>query len=173
MIYLIPILFIAGVLFMAKDAGAMTPNLNSEGYKIYKGNWNKFDGLFRVAAAKYNIPFHWLKGIAIVESSLGTDPRVVSGGVSGDGLSWGLMQFTLPTARDFDSNATPAKLNDAEYSIDLAGQFLASLKEQFPNDERKTIMSYNQGAGNTRAGKQYASGYYTKFVTAVTLVNMG
>ena len=173
MIYLIPIIFVvAGILFM-KDASAMTPNVNSEGYKIYKDNWNKYDGLFRIAAAKYGVPFAWLKGIAIVESALGTDPRVLSGGVSGDGLSWGLMQFTLPTARDFDSTATPVKLNDAAYSIDLAGQFLKSLSDQFPGDERKTIMSYNQGAGNTRAGKQYASGYYTKFLSAVTLVNLG
>jgi soluble lytic murein transglycosylase-like protein len=164
---------VAGFLFMSNDAFAKTPNLNSPGRKKFGDAWNKYDGLFRAAAANYGVPFNWLKGIAIIESSLGTDPRVLAGGVSGDGLSWGLMQFTLPTARDYDPSTTPAKLNEAAFSIDLAGQFLADLKKQFAGDERKIIMSYNQGAGNTRAGKQYAAGYFTKFVQAVTLVEQG
>lgn len=172
MIYLVGAAVVVGVLFMSQEALA-TPNINSPGAKLYGGTWNKFDGFFRQASANYGVPFARLKAIAIIESSLGSDPRVKAGGVSSDGLSWGLMQFTLPTARDFDSSATPEKLNSAEYSIDLAGQLLRSLDKQFPNDERKIVMSYNQGAGNTRAGKQYASGYYTKFLEALTLVNQG
>lgn len=143
----------------------------SKGERIYGSAWTKYDGYFAKAAADYSVPFKWLKGIAIIESALGTDPRVSAGGVSSDGKSWGLMQFTMPTAKDFDAGATIERLNNPAYSIDLAGQFLAWLGPQFNWDERKVIMSYNQGAGNTKAGKQYASGYYTKFLAAVTLIN--
>lgn len=168
-----PFLIIAaafGILFFTREAFASGVNMDSLGYKQYKENWGKYDSLFRDASLRYGVPFKYLKGIAMIESSLGLDPRVKSGGVSSDGKSWGLMQFTLPTAQDFDSGATPQKLNNDVYSVDLAGQFLKSLMKQFPNDERKVIMSYNQGAGNTRAGKQYAAAYYTKFVNAVTLI---
>lgn len=146
---------------------------NSKGEKKFGSDWQKYDGYFAQAAAKYNVPFKWLKGIAIIESSLGTDPLVKSGAVSRDGKSWGLMQFTMPTAKDFDPDVTVAKLNNPSYSIDLAGQLLQWLSKQLNGDERKVIMSYNQGIGNTRAGKTFASGYYTKFLEAVTLINGG
>ena len=83
------------------------------------------------------------------------------------------MQFTVTTARDYDADVTVAKLNDPAYSIDMAGQFLRDLSQQFGGDDRKAIMSYNQGAGNTRAGKGFASPYYAKWQIAATLIEQG
>lgn len=134
--------------------------------------WDKFDSAFKQEGANYAIDWQWLKAIAIVESSLGQNSSVESGGVSSDGKSYGLMQMTLVTARWLRLNTTVSDLNNPDISIKLAAQYLNYLKTIF-NDERKIIMSYNQGQGNTLKGKEYASDYYKKFQDALKLVKEG
>lgn len=118
-----------------------------------------YDDLFKRYAAVNAIDWRWLKVFAEVESTTGKHPRVarglafpedVEGSKSEDGLSWGLMQMTVVTARDFDKTATPQKLNNPEFTIKLAAQFVASLKRQFGSVPRDVAMAYNQGAGNQK-----------------------
>lgn len=144
-------------------------------------NWTKFDSLFIKYGAKYGVPWQYLKAIAMNESSLGTAKSVALGLVSPyeidrsksyDGKSWGLMQVTLSTARGLDPLATEVKLNNAEYSIDLAAKYISQLQKMFPTVETRylewVIKSYNQGPGNSkkeRAGTStgFAQEYWERF----------
>jgi len=126
-------------------------------------NWTKFDQWFKEYGARYGVDWQWLKAIAMNESSLGTaksvalgmkNPYDIEGSKSYDGLSWGLMQVTIKTARGLDPFATEVKLNDPKYSIDLAAKYLSQLQKMFsPVDSRYiewVIKSYNQGPGNSK-----------------------
>lgn len=133
--------------------------------KISSDNaWRRFDNLFKKYGTVYGVDWRWLKAIAMNESSLGqvasvargiANPNDVEGSKSSDGLSWGLMQVTLRTARGMDPAATPQKLNNPEYSIDLGARYIKQLKGMFSVvDLRYTewvIKSYNQGPGNTKS----------------------
>lgn len=144
-------------------------------------NWTRFDSMFKRAAAKYAVDAYMLKAIALNESSLGLAPSVlrgefapndIEGSKSSDGKSWGLMQVTLTTARGLDALATEAKLNSADYSVDLAARYLKSLEKYFskadPRYQEWIVKSYNQGPGNSikeRDGKSkgFAHEYWARF----------
>lgn len=143
----------------------------------------RYDANFKAEAIKYGLDWKMLKAISIIESNEGRAPSVarglllpndIEGSKSSDGKSWGLMQFTLPTARDFDPSATPEKLNNPQYSIWLAGKYFNQLSKIFFGYPRKTefmVKSYNQGQGNTlnRDAKGlvgYADQYWTKYQKA-------
>jgi hypothetical protein len=151
--------------------------------------WTRFDSLFLKAQKDYGVSARWLKAFALNESNLGredsvaagfADPSDVEGSKSSDGKSWGLMQVTLPTGRDYDASITPQKLNNAAYSVDIAGQLIADLVDQFPpSDPRRLewiVKSYNQGAGNSRKEKAglidgYAAAYWTRWQRNFQRVN--
>lgn len=170
---------IVGVLFFNKERAV--EEVNSMQAQL-GSNWNRFDSLFKKYASLNDIPWEWLKAIALNESSLGNHPSVrrglevpsdIEGSKSDDGKSWGLMQVTVTTARDMDPLATSEKLNNAEYSIKLAAQYLKWLKRYFPDGSSRQvewlIKSYNQGAGNSikeRDGKStgFAAEYWSRFV---------
>ncbi len=140
-----------------------------------------YDSLFKKYASQNGVDWKWLKAIAMNESSLGqaasvkrgiASPDDIEGSKSSDGKSWGLMQMTLPTARDYDSMATASKLNNPEYSIRLAAKFLRFLTGKFAivdsRFEEWVIKSYNQGAGNTEKERQgaisgYAQSYWERY----------
>lgn len=144
-------------------------------------SFTRFDESFKRFASLFNIDWLVLKAICMNESSLGLHksvalglihPTDIEGSKSDDGKSWGLMQFTIPTARDFDKSVTEEKLNNADYSIRLGAQFVAWLYARFPvTDPRRTewvIKSYNQGIGNTNKEKNgliagYAQEYFERF----------
>ncbi len=134
-----------------------------KGWLMITNKWTRFDSLFNHYGKKYGVPAETLKAIAMNESLLGTErsvargllnPKDVEGSKSSDGKSWGIMQVTLKTAQGIDAKATPEKLNDPAYSIDLAAQYIAQLMRQFSkNDPRYweyVVKSYNQGPGNTK-----------------------
>ena len=125
----------------------------------------QYDELFIKYANKYGLNPKMLKAIALNESTLGKNK-----GYEPIGGTTGLMQIKLSTARDFFKNLTATELENDEKQIETASAFLSSLSKQFSNDERKTVMSYNQGAGNTRAGKEYASGYWDKYLKHKQLI---
>jgi membrane-bound lytic murein transglycosylase MltF len=150
-------------------------------------SFNAFDSLFMKYARQYGLDWKMIKAISMNESGLGggfknglvhsvfvglRNPLDVEGSKSSDGKSWGLMQVTLTTARDYDPTATPQKLNDPEYSIKLACQLIAWLTVNFKNDPRSTewiVKAYNQGIGNTmreRRGeiKGYAKEYFERYL---------
>lgn len=134
-------------------------------------DWTRYDVLFQKHAVRYGIDWKMLKAIALKESSLGTDPRVAGGRPSRDGKSWGLMQVTLPTATWLAGRqVTPQDLNDPDFSVALAAKYLRMLEVQFNSDERKVVMSYNQGQGNTMAGKTFAQFYYECYLENLEIV---
>lgn len=143
-----------------------------------------YDDLYKKYAGLYNLDWKMLKAISIIESNEGRAPSVAYGilnpsdvenSKSSDGLSWGLMQLTLTTARDYDRNVTVAGLNDPDYSIVLACKHLAFLKKLFSENEW-VIKSYNQGQGNSLKEKQglisgYADSYYKKYLNAYNSIS--
>jgi len=119
---------------------------------------DKFDDLFKKYGSMYGVDWKMLKRISWIESNTGLNSRVarglvnpkdIEGSKSYDGLSWGLMQMTLTTAKDYDKLATSEKLNNPAYAIDLSARHVKMLKTLFSN-ERDVIMSYNQGQGNQK-----------------------
>lgn len=165
---------VAGVIFSQKQA-------ISETIEEHLDSWTQYDALFKKYGTKYSVPWQWLKAIALNESDLGKAksvarglavPTDIEGSKSSDGKSWGLMQVTLTTARDLDPTATQVKLNNPEYSVGLAAQYVQKMSKRFAQiDLRYTewvIKSYNQGPGNTdkeKAGaiKGYAQEYWERF----------
>ncbi len=150
-------------------------------------NFNKWDDLFKLYGEKYYVDWKLLKAICMNESSLGTNksvaiglanPKNIAQSTSKDGKSWGLMQLTLTTAKSLDLLVTPQKLNDPEYSIDLASQYIAQLKKFFkPADLRYlewVVKSYN--AGPTAIRKQIntptglADEYWRRFKNNMDIV---
>ena len=168
-----------GVLVMSKDSQASALPVGSNLKP------SEFDPLFVKYAKENNLDWKMVKTIAMNESSVGKNARVIAGinnpydikaSTSTDGKSWGIMQMTVPTARDFDPQASEVKLNDPQYSIKIACKFLASLSKQFNGKVRDIAMAYNHGAGNQKrflelekAGTllptQYAAGraYWSKY----------
>ncbi len=144
-------------------------------------NWTKFDHLFKTYGAKYNVDWKILKAIAMTESSLGTNksvalglanPKNVAGSASSDGKSYGLMQVTLRTAKDLDLLVTPEKLNNAEYSVDLAAKYVSQLKKIFRTPDVRylewVIKSYNSGTNNVKKEMKgeiqgFANEYWRRF----------
>lgn len=138
-----------------------------------------WDHLFKKEAAKFGFDWKILKAICMKESSLGRHPTVVrglanpndiQGSKSTDGLSWGLMQVRITTARDFDPSATEAKLNNPEYSVKISAQYLGWVFTQFKDLPvlEYIIKAYNQGVRGTKeeiAGirKGGAGPYWTAF----------
>lgn len=173
MLWLLAGLF-GGVLYMGRQKIEDTIEEMSD-------SWTEFDGLFKKYGLKYDVPWQWLKAIALNESSLGSHPSVaegirnpsnIEGSKSSDGKSWGLMQVTLATARDLDFSATAEKLNNPEYSVNLAADYLNRLAGKFSQVDVRyvewVIKSYNQGPGNTMKEKSgqssgFAQAYWERF----------
>jgi membrane-bound lytic murein transglycosylase MltF len=164
-----------GILLYSKDSIADTIEENMD-------TWNKWDDLFKKYGKKWDVNWKWLKAIALNESSLGKaksvkigleNPNDVENSKSSDGLSWGLMQVTLKTAQEMDRSATPQKLNDPEYSINMGARYISKMKDLYLDSEPRyvewVIKSYNQGPGNTNKEKKglitkgYADEYWLRF----------
>lgn len=138
--------------------------------------WTKFDGLFKKYGRSYSIPWRWLKAIALNESNLGRAKSVVrgfavpsdiEGSKSSDGKSWGLMQTTIPTSRDFESSVTAIDLNNPETSVRIAAKYIKTLINRFGIADKESIVrAYNGGPGfkKTTLGQTLTPLYYAKFV---------
>ncbi|MBX2986487.1 MAG: transglycosylase SLT domain-containing protein [Bdellovibrionaceae bacterium] len=171
---------VAGLLYLISKDGAA---VKATGSNIFTA----FDALFQKYAKQNGLDWKMLKAIAMNESGLGVaangleasvarglaNPNDVEGSKSSDGKSWGLMQVTVTTAKDFDSSATPQKLNDPEYSIRIAAEFIAWLTKQFPTSEPRytewVVKSYNQGRGNSAKERRgeiagYAGVYWDRYL---------
>jgi membrane-bound lytic murein transglycosylase MltF len=173
-----------GLLIFGAAFAALKKNEIVEVVEVHMDSWNRFDQEFRryAPASIAGVPgWQVLKAIALNESDLGREKSVAHGiqfpldvekSKSYDGLSWGLMQVTLRTARELDAAATEAKLNDPSYSIRLASQYFSKLVTYFnplePRYLEWVIKSYNQGPGNSRkeragTGGGYANEYWARF----------
>jgi soluble lytic murein transglycosylase-like protein len=149
---------IAGLIFVGiAGLGFMASTKNND-VKLSEDKFSQYDSIFKTMGAKYNVDWKKLKRISWIESKVGTyrsvaigikNPNDIKGSISEDGLSWGIMQVTLKTARDYDKNVTAQKLNNVSYSIELAAKHFVMLQKLFPN-ERDQVMSYNHGQGNQK-----------------------
>lgn len=176
---MIPLVVFVGVMLLL--GGGVKAKNTIEDLQTQADDWfHKWDSLFKNYGGE-----NWkiLKAIAMNESSLGRHPSVargievptdVEGSKSDDGKSWGLMQVTIPTGRDFDPACSPILLNNPEYSVRIAARFLRSLQSQFDELEY-VVKAYNQGAGNMRkeiagTGGGYADEYWERFQRNLRLV---
>jgi membrane-bound lytic murein transglycosylase MltF len=129
--------------------------------------------LFKKYAAQFRISqWHWLKAIAINESSLGLtrsvayrmkNPADVDRNKSQDGHSWGIMQTTLSTANAMRPGTTAEELNDPDISISTGAKYFAWLWQRYGGNLKQAVMAYNQGPKHTDRGKPYATDYWSKF----------
>lgn len=144
--------------------------------------WNKYDPLYKKYGTLYNVPWQWLKAISIVESNQGqaksvarglSYPSDVAGSVSSDGLSWGLMQTTVATARQFESVVTQVGLNDPETSVRIAAKYLQWVMKNYFKDQESVFRAYNGGPGWKKGSiKSLAmtQDYYSKILKALAKV---
>jgi hypothetical protein len=150
--------------------------------------WTRFDDLFHKWGSVYNVDWTWLKAFCLNESNLGraksvalglANPGDVDGSKSSDGKSWGIMQVTLTTGAQYDSACSPQKLNDPDYSVQIAAELIADNTREFSQtDPRFTewvVKSYNQGAGNTKkelngTGGGFADAYWDRWQRNLTQV---
>lgn len=148
------ILIIGGVYFFMQNSNADTGETTSN--SASKHDYNIYDSLFKFYGNQFGVDWLMLKRLSFVESTLGLNksvaeglrnPSNINGSASTDGLSWGIMQITITTARDYDKTAGAVKLNNPEYSIKIAAQHLSKIKKLF-SSERDIVMSYNHGQGN-------------------------
>ena len=146
---LVGVIAAGGLLFFSDEVGASVGNSDIS---------NKYDLLFIKHANAYGFDWKILKRIAWIESRIGeyksvklgiSNPKNIKDSVSYDGLSWGIMQTTLATSRDYDATANEEKLNNPDYSIKIGAAHYAFLRRSYPTfKERDLVMSYNHGQGN-------------------------
>lgn len=147
-------------------------------------NWTKWDFLMQSYCEAAEVPWLWMKGIMIIESALGLDPRVAHGlanptdtvnSESEDGLSWGLLQLRPETARDFDIIANAQKLNDPDYTISIGSRLLRRLYRGLGGVEAFVVKGWNEGQGAAileRNGtiSSRAEPYWQKYLAAKSLL---
>lgn len=137
---------------------------------------DKYDALFVKYGNLYGIDPYVLKAIAANESNVGlarsvargiASPSDISGSVSSDGKSWGLMQTTLPTARQFESGLTEVALNSPEVSVRIAAKYIQWVKKNYGTDLEYVVRSYNGGPGwkKTALGPSLTLVYWNRFVS--------
>jgi hypothetical protein len=143
-------------------------------YSIIKEN--TYDDLFKTYGAIYNVPWHWLKAIACVESALGRYK-----GKSSDGYSYGLMQMTVTTAKSYlkttDNAAAIAALLNDEASIELSAMYMENNIKLFGiTNVKYCIMGYNQNPYNLIKNPPIeipaAAQYYEKWLTYNTYIKL-
>lgn len=174
------LLGMAGALILFAGGAAVKNKVEDETLAA-SDEFLEFDPLFKKYGSLRGVDWTMLKAIAMNESSLGQHPSVrigilnpsdVEGSKSEDGKSWGLMQITLSTGRDYDVTVSAQKLNRPEYSIDMAAKHVALLQKLYPRVlvrwEEAVIKSYNQGQGNTRkelngTGGGFANEYWARY----------
>lgn len=163
------IIAIAGALFVGSKALGQTESAQLDPYF-------RWDDLIKKYADKYDVPWRWMKAVMMNESNLGraksvaygiANPLDIQGSKSSDGKSWGLMQLTLNTARQFESTTTENALNDPEISVRLGAKYLNYLiKLKGIRNREAVIRSYNGGPGylTTVAGVRDTPVYYSRFL---------
>jgi len=157
MIYVALLVLLGAGSLMAKNA------YDIKQAKTAKEKFYFYDDLFKKHAQINGIPWEWLKAIAKQESDLGLDKRVLSGQVSQDGLSYGLMQIASGVGsvqeKQIKGNLSEFELNKPEVSISIAAKLVGYLNRKYNGDKDKVFLAYNQGEKNTDAGKDYTVNY--------------
>lgn len=101
-------------------------------------NRTKFTPAIRRAELKYGIPENMLFRLIKTESNF--NPNAVNAKSGAIGLG----QFVLK----WHPNVTREQALNAEFAIDYAGKYLASLAKQLKGDWKSAVAAYNWGIGN-------------------------
>jgi len=102
-----------------------------------------YENDIRAAAARYGVSEARIRAIIMTESS-------GQFGVTSRAGAVGLMQILPGTARLFDSGATPDKLRNPSYNIDMGTRIYADLLQDYGNPDFASA-GYN-GGGDRRVG---------------------
>lgn len=125
--------------------------------------YTRYDNAFKFYASLEGFDWRMLKAIAIRESSLGQDPRVLEGKVSFDGLSYGLMQIAEGKGSqkeiEIKGFGGALSLNNPEYSIEVASRLVGYLNQKY-GDPRTVFLAYNQGEKNTDNEKDFSKKWH-------------
>lgn len=156
--------------------------LFKEASAVMGDSFFEYDEYFKRYGRLYKVPWRLIKAIAMNESDLGRaksvalgilEPSNVSGSASYDGLSWGIMQTTLSTARMMEGMLVTEKyLNDPENSIRIGVKYLKWLRDRNGGDEEKTVRGYNGGPGylKTRLGPSMTLVYWGRYLKNKALI---
>jgi peptidoglycan L-alanyl-D-glutamate endopeptidase CwlK len=100
----------------------------------------KYSDLVRIASVEFDMPEHVIDAFMAVEGSRG-DPMATSG------AAFGLMQLTLPTAKDLNGGVslTPQELGDPLLNIRLGTKLLRKLWDRTKGNIVEMAFSYNAG----------------------------
>lgn len=71
--------------------------------------------------------------------------------------SFGLVQLLLRTAQSLDPEATPEKLFDPAYNLNLAAQLISNNLDRYNGNVKDAIAAYNSGSNKKNAQGQYVN----------------
>ena len=112
----------------------------------------KYLPIINQAAAKHKVPAALI--LAHIRQESAFDPYAYRAEPAINDASYGLMQVLLRTAKTIDKNATPDKLYDPNYNIDIGTTYIAKNLSRYPTDLSSAIASYNAGSAyKNEAGK--------------------
>ena len=103
---------------------------------------DSFDALIADAAARYGLPFSWIKAVVATESNF--DPMAQRSEPQINDESIGLMQLLTATARGLGFTGSIDELYDPWINIDLGARLLAQLKSRY-GSFRRVYSAYNSG----------------------------
>ena len=110
------------------------PRVRTQSYARAKKKHNRFDGLIKEAAQKYNVPFAFVKAVIRVESAF--NPRALS-----HAGAMGLMQMMPKTAASMGVKDP----YDARQNIFGGTKFLRILTDRYEGDINLILAAYNAG----------------------------
>ncbi len=129
-----------------------------------------FESLFRKHSKKYGVPVRDMVAIVSYESNF--DPHAMNPeeeadarkGRNVDSIGLGMILFP-DTARDYDPSATPDKLKDPDYNLDMAFRHFSKRLKLYPSRERggfaaKATAAYNAGSPRYKADGTYVNQVY-------------
>lgn len=110
----------------------------------------KYENLFQLLYPRY-----YLDSVSQAATNTGLSPALIfaiirqesgfnSGAISA-ASAYGLMQMTVPTSKEYDSNASIQKLLDPDYNVNLGSQELAYLMKLYNGNILKVAAAYNAG----------------------------
>lgn len=105
---------------------------------------DSFDPIIESAAAKWGVPFAWIKAVIGTESNFDAyayreEPRISD-------ASYGLMQLLTKTARGLGFSGWEDDLYNPEINIDYGTKLLAQLRSRYGSDFKRIYSAYNSGS---------------------------
>lgn len=105
--------------------------------------YDTYDSIIVDAAARYAVPFEWIKAVIGTESSFNpnayrAEPKIAD-------ASYGLMQLLLRTARGLGFTGDVSALFDPTININLGSKLLGQLIARYGQDFKQVYSAYNSG----------------------------